>query len=376
MGDVAATAHQPGIVLLLLHHEAQELLGSVRVLAVLHDHLVEEQIRLGRHADRADREGRMIDVSRQVANLGVGRVLGGVIDRDAVVRDTDLAVEESLVVVRVKPGQRARDEGGVHLLGVLQRLDRLGAVDHDLVVGIDQFAAEGPDQPVGPQAVAGGIAQREAGRRALGMQRLEHLQEAIHVLREGVESGRLQLALAVDHRPACRTQWHANPLLAVRAQIGLAGRVPAAVLLAEVLAQVGDVDQLVGVEVGIVVGRQDDVGSGAGVGRDRGLGPNVFPAFVVDPHLDAGLLGELLDVDHVGVDVTLDETAPAQHAQLGAFLRLEAQALGVNGGRHDSGTGADRGSGGNAGRTFKKFAAVEQVHGVTPGGEDGWKAEG
>ena len=179
----------------------QELLGGVRVLGVLHDHLVEEQVRLGRHAHRPDRVRRVLDVGRHLLELGIGRVLGRVVDRDAVVGDRDLAVQEGLVVVRVQPRQRARNEGRVQLLAVLERLHRLRAVDDDLVVGIDQLAAEGPDQPVAPQPVAGGIAQRHAAGRALGMQRLHQLQEVVGVLREGVEAGRLDLALAVhQHR--------------------------------------------------------------------------------------------------------------------------------------------------------------------------------
>ena len=62
---VAAAALQPGVELLGFHHEAQEFLRRLRILRVLHDHLVEEQVILGRHADRADRERRVVDVGRQ-----------------------------------------------------------------------------------------------------------------------------------------------------------------------------------------------------------------------------------------------------------------------------------------------------------------------
>ncbi len=364
--DVAAGRREPGVELLLLHHEAQELLGRLRVLGVLHDHLIEEQVRLGRHADRADRVLRVVHVLLQVPDLLVGRSLRRVVDRDAVVGQADLAIEEGLVVVRVQPRQRARDEGGVHLLGIFERLDRLRAVDHDLVVRVHQFAAMRPEQPVRPQAVARRIAQGKTGRRALGVQRLEQGQECRRVLGEGIETRRLDLALAVDQHRTGGAEADTDPLLAVGAQIGLAGRVPAAVLLAQVVGQVGDVEQLLRVEVGVVVGRQDDVRAGAGVGRDGRLRAHVFPALVVDTHLDAGLVGELLDVDHVGVDVALHEAAPAQHAQLGALLGLQAQrGLRVDGGRPDR-AGAERRARGDAGGPFQEAAAVELVHAISP----------
>ena len=85
----------------------------------------------------------------------------------------DLPVEERLVVVRVEPRQRARHERAVELLDVLERLDRLRAVDHDLVVLVDQLAAVRPDEPVHPRvAVAGRVAEREAAGRAFLLQRL------------------------------------------------------------------------------------------------------------------------------------------------------------------------------------------------------------
>ena len=91
-------------------------LAAFGYFVYLHDHLVEEQVRLGRLADRPDREGRVLDVGGHLLDLRVRRVLRGVVDRDAVVGDADLAVEEGLVVVRVEPGQRAGDEGRVELL--------------------------------------------------------------------------------------------------------------------------------------------------------------------------------------------------------------------------------------------------------------------
>ncbi len=254
------------------------------------------------------------------------------------------------------------NEVGVELLGVLQRLQRLGAVDDHLVVLVDQLAAEGPDQPVGPGAVAGRVAQRHAARRALLLQRLVELEEVLVVGRELVEAGRLDHALAVDDERARGPERQPDPLLAVGPHEELARGVPAAVFLAQVFRQVGDVEQLVRIEVGVVVGRQDDVRPGAGVGRHRSLGPHVFPALVVDPHLDAGGLAEALDVGHVGVDVALHEAAPAQHPQLGALLGLEGQGLRIRERREDRGADAERGCGREAGRTLQNLAAIEITH--------------
>jgi hypothetical protein len=74
-----------------------------------------------------------------------------------------------------------------------------------------------------------------------------------------------------------------------RLAVALRHRVPAAVLVAEVLGQIGQVDELVGILVGIVEPADDDVGAAADIGRHRRLGPHVFPGLVVDLHLDAGL---------------------------------------------------------------------------------------
>jgi hypothetical protein len=59
----------------------------------------------------------MVDVLGQRLDRRILGVLGGVVDRDAVLRQPDLARQEGLIVGRVEPGQRARDEGLVELLG-------------------------------------------------------------------------------------------------------------------------------------------------------------------------------------------------------------------------------------------------------------------
>ena len=142
------------------------------------------------------------------------------------------------------------------------------------------------------------------------------------VARHRVEARRLDVAVAVDDGVAGRAHHDRAPLLAVH-PVGLGRLVPAAVLVAEVVRDVGDVDELVGVLVRVLHRADDDVRTAADVGRDRRLGTHVLPAFRVDPHVDAGQRGELLGVRRPDVLVALHEPLPAQHAKLRALLRLE-----------------------------------------------------
>ena len=66
-------------------------------------------------------------------------------------------------------------------------------IDH-LAAFVDHLAAVAPQEPVREVvAVAHGLAQCEAGRLALGLQRLAHLQEVVGVLREIREAGLLDM---------------------------------------------------------------------------------------------------------------------------------------------------------------------------------------
>ena len=62
----------------------------------------------------------------------------------------------------------------------------------------------------------------------------------------------------------------------------LAEEAPAAVALAEILGEVGQLDQLVGIDVRVLAPAEDDVGAGAGVGGDGRLLADVLPADEVD----------------------------------------------------------------------------------------------
>src|SRR6266446_6353645 len=355
MGDVADRGLLPGLVLLLLHHEAQVLLRRVRELGVLEDHLVEEEVQLGRAPGRPDRQVGVADVGRHRLHLRVLRVLRRVVDRDAVLGDADLVVEERLVVVRIEPGERSRHEGLIELLGVLERLQRLRAIDDDVVLLVDQLSAERPDEPMRPGvAVAGGVAEREADRMVLRLERLAELQEPRGVARETVEPHFLHLADAVDEGVARGAEGHADPAPAAGLEVLPANVVPAAVLLAQILGEIGHVEQLLGVEVRVVEGREDDVGAGADVRRHRRLGTHVLPALAVDTHFDAGAFAELGGVLHPHVLVALDEALPAQHAQLRALLGLPGLALGLGEQRHAARS--------DAGRDSQKIPAIHVAH--------------
>ena len=183
----------------------------------------------------------------------------------------------------------SRDERLVELLRVFERGDRFRAVDDDVVLGVDELAAVAPHEPERPVRVTGGVAEREAGRRALGLQRLAQLEEAGEVPRERVEARGLDLALAPDQRSTCGAHHDGDPLLVVLA-VGLGRLVPAAVLVAQVVGEIRYVDELVGILVRVFHRADDDVGTAADVGGDRRLRPHVFPAFGVDAHFDAGQL--------------------------------------------------------------------------------------
>ena len=98
------------------------------------------------------------------------------------------------------------NEGLVELLAVLERRDRLRAVDHDVVLRVDHLAAVRPDEPVAP-----GVARRRSRCRARTrpacpspLAPWQSLRKPASVLREGVEARRLHGAIAIDQ--ACARQ--------------------------------------------------------------------------------------------------------------------------------------------------------------------------
>ena len=93
----------PRHVLLLLHHEAQVFLRSVRIFGVLENHHREHQHELALLAVQSQREVRMLDVLRHFLQLWIWRALCRVVDGDAVGSEEELPVEKRLVVVGIEP---------------------------------------------------------------------------------------------------------------------------------------------------------------------------------------------------------------------------------------------------------------------------------
>src|SRR5260370_36996993 len=91
--------------------------------------------------------------------------------------------------------------------------------------------------------IAGGMAEGEAGRRAILLERLAELQEVGGGLREFLETDLLHMADAVIEaaaRPALRQR---DPFVAAHA-VALADVVPTAGFGAQIVCEIGPVEQL------------------------------------------------------------------------------------------------------------------------------------
>ena len=218
-------------------------------------------------------QGRVQDVLvHRLALLGL--VLVGLaqrldVDRGAVQRGRDGLRQEGAVVVGVVPGEAALVHGV--LPQARHELDRfdvsLVLITDRLAVGIDLLAAPRPHVRIGEaRRVAEGVAQRLAERPALGLQLLADLAIALPGVGELGRADLVEPRLAIgdhaaDHRPR-----HAHEHLAVAADRAGVGE-QAAFALADFLGELAHVDDAVGVEIGLVVERHDQVGAGAGLDR-------------------------------------------------------------------------------------------------------------
>ncbi len=112
------------------------------------------------------------------------------------------------------PGMKVSDSA----LQYSSAFDGLRRVDDDLVVLVDGVGAVAPQDPVQPAVgVAGGMPEREAGRRVVLLERLAHFKEAREVLRELLEAGLVGRRLAIGHVAADGRDGNAEPVVAVLA---------------------------------------------------------------------------------------------------------------------------------------------------------------
>ena len=256
--------------------------------------------------------------------LAILGVLGRVVDGDAVDGPGDLAVEERLVVGGIEPGQRARHEGLVELgLAYSSALIVSG-----LLMTTWSFSStilppnDHTSQWHQPLASPTALPSARPPGLPLGGQRLRDLEHAVEIGRPGVEAGFLQRGDAVDDAGAGGTQRNGDPLAVAHAELP-ADVVPAAVLLIEILGEVGDVDELVRILMGVVVPAIDDIRALADIGGHRRLRTQILPALALDLDLHAGLPGVFLGVLQPQRLVALDELGRPQHAQAGARLGLQ-----------------------------------------------------
>jgi hypothetical protein len=152
------------------------------------------------------------------------------------------------------------------------------------------------------------------------------------VFRHLVEADRLQDRLAVDQRTRGRAERQSDPGVAlVLLAVALRQRQPAAVPLADIVGDVGQLDQLVDIDVRRIGEADDNIGAGTGIRGHRGLLVDVLPADEVDLDLDPGLLGEFGRIGAEHILVGLDETHRSQHAQGCAFFDRQFRCGDVRG---------------------------------------------
>ena len=221
------------------------------------------------------------------------------------------------------PGMNVSDSA----LQYSSAFDGFRRVDDDLVVLVDRVGAVTPEHPVQPAVgVAGGVAEREAGRRVVRLQRLAHREEAREVLREFLEAGLVQRRLAVGHVAADGRDGNAEPVVALLA--GHGGRIgPAAVLLAEIVGDVVHLEHFGREQLRQRMQAPGEIEALPGVGRHGCLRLNVLEGLAEHVHLGAG--GGLECRDHRVERFIFGrhEALPAHHRELGALLRLPGRGL-------------------------------------------------
>ena len=220
-----------------------------------------------------------------------------------------------------------------------------------------------PQRPVQPGVgVARGVPEREAGRRIVLLERLAEFEEARGVLREFLEAGLLHRGDAVVDQAAGGGDRDADPFVAGLA-VGLGGRRPAAVLLAEVVGDIGHVHALRREQVRQRIEAPHHVEALAGVGDHRGLRLDVLERLVGHHDIDAGGLLEGVDHLHEGLVFRFTKRRQRIRLILAPFSGFQgaacAQAL-----AQSSKAGSGECSGGrDRGAALHHGAASEHGHG-------------
>src|SRR3954451_9997155 len=114
-----------------------------------------------------------------------------------------------------------------------------------------------PHEPVTPGgSIADGIAEREAGRRAAGMQRAAQLQKTVEVARDLVETRCLHLARAIHDAARRESHPECDPM-SVRRAVRFDGVIPTTVLVAEIVCELGEIQAFVGIELRLTIAAHD-----------------------------------------------------------------------------------------------------------------------
>ena len=221
-----------------------------------------------------------------------------------------------------------------------------------------------PDEPVAPGvAVADRIAERQAAGLALGGQRLRNLQHAVEIGRPGVEAGFLESRDPIDDPRAGGAERNGDPFAVAHSELA-AHVVPAAIFLIEIFAEIGQIDELVGILMRIVIPAVDDIGAFADIGGNRRLGAQIFPALALDLDLDAGLPWCISRCSRATASHRRRRTSPAAaRAELAPSSGFRS-SIGscARAGRRK--VRADGGAGKHAGAEFQRVTSCKFLHSI------------
>jgi len=177
-----------------------------------------------------------------------------------------------------------------------------------------------PQQPVGKiVGVADRFAQGKSDRCVFGFQGLTHFQEAGGIFGHSLETGSLDLAVAIHQTNANHAQRYRNPL-AIAHAVFAEDVIPTAVTVAERHRQIADIEQLGRILMRVIEPAQHDIGTAADIGRYRRLRPHVFETFAVGAYRHPGQFSEFPGIGIPHILVALHKPLPAQYPQRGPFF--------------------------------------------------------